>query len=182
MSFTDFTRRPHSSYGGTGSLVVAILAVGGVAWYLIWGPGPTVREEDVPPTTIETTVPEEKAEAKMITSPFSETKNFERTNAVSTNTAILTIQTTEDGQYQIKECITGEIVSKGVWTFDADSSKVTLTHVGTFPMSNVFLVESQNDNNLTLTFILSESTNLQYELLSDGDTFTQRAYPNQGKA
>lgn len=174
MSLREFTMRPHSNYGGTGPLVIAILAVGAVAWYLIWGPGPTRSAEETEPTVTETQTTD-AVETQSTQHIFNENMTFERVYSTSNASAIIALQTEANGEYQIKECISGEILSKGILQYDNTAEKLTLTHIGTYPMSNVFAVEEQEDGTLKLSFILSESTNLKYELLGDGDTFVQKS-------
>lgn len=184
------------------AIAIGILGVAGIVGYLVWGPGPTKTEKPTEATETVSTMPSESQDSTTKSvNPFTEEMTFERRDTVNQNSAYLEIKIDPNGEYKIKECISGEIVSKGVWIFDEETSKVTLTHIGNYPMSNVFilapytddareidaeirmdgsdvdvhLTSSQNNDLLQLTFVLSESTNVQYELLADGDVFIQKA-------
>ena len=191
--------RGNAYRNGTYSAVaLAILAVGGIAWYLIAGPGPAKQEE---PTATETTVEDETQDSRTY-NPFSESRQFIREDADNTKKAIIEIKTSPNGEYYIKESITGDIVSKGVWQYNHTTSRLTLTHIGDFPMSNVFRVvlpgEDDKTENIQLSadiflsqlsagktsdtykliFMANESTNVRYDLLTDGDVFIEQDYPD----
>lgn len=154
------------------------LAVGSL---FIFGISKVAEEKEPTAATTETTAVTENITPKM-TNPFTKPMAFERTTPNAQGTALLEIKIEPDAQYRIKELISGEILSQGVWQFDETNSTIMLTHVGHYPMSNVFKVEpcegdenaETNDVQWQLTFILSESTNLRYEILADGDVFTQK--------
>ena len=145
--------------------------------------GASKLAEETEPTV---SVTEETSATENITpktiNPFTKPMAFERITPNAQGTALLEIKIEPDAQYRIKELISGEILSRGVWQFDDTTSTITLTHVGDYPMINVFkvdpyLTDAASDTQGTqwqLTFVLSESTNLRYEILADGDVFTQK--------
>lgn len=90
-------------------------------------------------TTTEPTAPTEKKST--LNNPFTETISFKRTTTLSGNTAILEIKVDPKGDYTIKECITGEIVSKGVWSYSDETAELALTEVGSYPYYNIFRLE-----------------------------------------
>lgn len=152
------------------------------------------EHETQPKVSQEQTLPSEnpiiKEQPETTPNPFIETMVFRREQTVAENSAVLEIKIDNDGQYHIKECITGDIISKGVWVYTTETQKIALTQVGDYPMQNIFLVrqsakctseESVQLNNTDTTistwelvFISAESTNVKYDLLMDGDVFIQR--------
>lgn len=73
--------------------------------------------------------------------PYIMPMTFTRTKTILESSAMMEITTAPDGQFRMKEMITGDILSQGIWSYDDESQHLTLTHIGTYPMSNVFLVQ-----------------------------------------
>ena len=148
---------------GTGLILV------GAAYFL-------ASEKASVDTPVEVTIPTEtlpvetapNEQKSAIDNPFTKTMSFKRTTTASGNSAILEIKVETDGNYVLKECITGEIISKGIWAYDEDSAHLTLTEVGAYPYINVFkLEEYQESEDITTAQIKFDNTEYNVETLSN---------------
>ena len=184
----------------------ASIALVGVGWLLAAPKGqdkpleePTFATEA--PNVFTETAPSETETG--IINPFIKTMAFKRLTTTSGNSAILEIKVEPTGEYVIKECITGEIVSRGIWSYAEDTALLTLTEVGSYPYINIFRLEKYQENNTSfeeqirlgdnetsvdmlssnsadftpeyqLAFITESSTNIKYELLNKYDIFVEQ--------
>ena len=118
-----------------GGLIVAAILIGSPD-NKINTPVETEVVEQIPETTI---APSERE----TDNPFVQTMRFVRENNIESS-AMLEIKIEPDGQYSLKECISGDILSKGMWSYDANTMLITLTDVGAYPLSNIFKVDVYN--------------------------------------
>lgn len=73
--------------------------------------------------------------------PFETDKTFLRRETENEQSAILAIDINADYTYVIKERITGDILSKGMWNYDTDTKKITMTQTDGYPIYNTFKVD-----------------------------------------